>query len=554
MKAKTVSAYTRIFILMAIICSAITYLYLIVFENNDFGNQYGTDVLKIDQAVVTFENGTEMLVSNLPQSFTSEKVLSATYQLPKTLDLKHKSILIATQYTSYNCYIDGESVYQYKPSDNRFIISGGRLQKLISLADKPLSNQVTIEQTARLVSQNRIVVEPLIAGERLDIFTVRLVREDLFLVIAIFLLFGLYIVMIMAKVFFFRKNEYGETLLNVATFYFLYAVFLISQNNSTQYILSILSYTLYTLHYLVILIVQVPLLLIFKRGLAPQKRNYFNYVIVYVLAVLFIQVLLVYITDIEFEDVKLLSFFSIIVSTLWIIYAYFTTSESDKPDKDYLMLSFLPVTVGTLLVIYIKLTLNHEAFRNAINIQLLLFIVCQFYYATCIYSNLANEELKNAEYKRLSMLDFMTGLKNRTAYIKHLEDSDVLTKSQWIIFIDLNNLKILNDTYGHEYGDTVIKQMSTIILELCKTKYDCKAFRIGGDEFILFVEAIRVDSIDEFLETLIAIGAKYKYIKPLELDYSIGYAFYDATKDNLNDVINTADMRMYREKTASTTE
>ncbi len=548
MKIRKMSTFAKISILMAIIFIATTYLYLILVEDIPHETQHGANIIEINQAMISFEDGSKQAVFDLPKTFFSDKALTVVYQVPINLDTKHNSLAIATYYSSLDCYLDCQDVYHYTSPASGLIKSGGRVQHLISLADKSSCREVKLVYTSQLISRDKIVVEPLTIGEPLDMFIDSLIHEDLFLVIAIFLLFGLFIIMILAKLFFFRKIEYGDTLFAIAAFYLLYAIFLISQNNSTQYLLSLFNFTLYAFQYIVMLAAQLPLLLIFKRGLASKYRNRFNYLIIYIMLVLSVQIILVYFFDLQFEDVKLVSLFSIVISTLWIIYTYFNTAATTNPNKTYLMVSFLPITIGTLIILFLKINSEHNYFSIAINLQLLLFIIGQFYYATHIYSNLVNEELKNAEYKRLSLLDFMTGLKNRTAYIKYLEDRTVLRKSQWIVFIDLNNLKLLNDTYGHDYGDVVINRIATVIKTLSETKYNIEAFRIGGDEFILFIEATLLDSIEDLLDRLIIISKEQRDLKTGDLNFSVGYAYYDATKDNLLDVINTADMRMYSEK------
>ncbi len=554
MKINALSTYAKILVLVAIVCLLTMYLYLILADEISYNPQNKSAVLTIDWAVVRFEDGSEKVVYNLPKTFSSDKKLTATYSLPDDFDLKNKGLLITAQFTSFDCLIDSEKVYQYEVPSRDFIYSSGRVQKYIDLSDRAPYKQVAISQTALIDSRNKITVEPLVVGEQLDIFIDYLVYRDLFLVVAIFLLFGLFFIMIMAKLLFFNRHKYGEILLSIALFYLLYSAFLITQNNSTQYLLSNFSLTLYTMRYIVILVAQVPLLFIFKRGFSGKFRNYFNYVILFVILILFFQVLVIYLLNVNFEDAKILSFVSIIISVFWVFYTYINTSSSEMPDKNYLMVAFLPITLGSLIVLIIEIGSYHSLFNIAINIQLLLFIICQFYYAVRIYLNLANEELKQVEYKRLSLLDFMTGLKNRTAYIQHIEDEAVLKKSQWIVFIDLNNLKAINDDYGHDYGDAVIKRMATVILELCQSEYNCEAFRIGGDEFIIFIEATNVDSIEDYLMKLVEISSQRGDVKTLELKYSLGYAYYDAKNDDLHEVINAADMRMYNEKFATLTE
>ncbi len=86
---------------------------------------------------------------------------------------------------------------------------------------------------------------------------------------------------------------------------------------------------------------------------------------------------------------------------------------------------------------------------------------------------------------RASFTDFLTGLKNRTLYIRAMENYDHNPPdSLGVIFIDVNGMKRNNDTYGHKYGDEILIQISDIL----KKHAPENSYRIGSDEFVIFLE------------------------------------------------------------------
>ena len=77
-----------------------------------------------------------------------------------------------------------------------------------------------------------------------------------------------------------------------------------------------------------------------------------------------------------------------------------------------------------------------------------------------------------------SYTDLLTGLQNRNCYIKMLDRlSNQTLRSLGVIYIDINGMKKINDSNGHEYGDRVIKRVADIL----KLRVGCDAYRVGGD-------------------------------------------------------------------------
>lgn len=109
---------------------------------------------------------------------------------------------------------------------------------------------------------------------------------------------------------------------------------------------------------------------------------------------------------------------------------------------------------------------------------------------------LENDELKNVAY-----IDTLTSMKNRSAYakftrrqvIKHR--NNISTKSLFVI-MDIDEFKNINDTKGHAAGDEVLKQVGAFITKYFEA-FDCESFRIGGDEFVLLLDEMPLDDIEE---------------------------------------------------------
>jgi len=160
---------------------------------------------------------------------------------------------------------------------------------------------------------------------------------------------------------------------------------------------------------------------------------------------------------------------------------------------------------------------------------------------------------RNAENEYHAHHDVLTRLPNRTLFGDRLSQALALCKRNQLqlalLFIDLDNLKIINDLYGHAAGDTVLSEVAKRMRN-CLRNTDTVA-RLGGDEFIVLVPGVG----DERIAIQIAEKIRTRLIEPIQADgnmvttsASIGIALYPVHGLNETDLINNADMAMYQAK------
>lgn len=154
--------------------------------------------------------------------------------------------------------------------------------------------------------------------------------------------------------------------------------------------------------------------------------------------------------------------------------------------------------------------------------------------------------------KELSLKDDLTGLYNRRGFFtlgeQHLKLSERLKKRSILAYIDVDNMKWINDNFGHSKGDEAIIEVANILKKTLR-KSDIIA-RIGGDEFVfLGLEtgknnyAVLKERINKRIE------ARNKRKKDYPISLSIGIAIYDPINPtSLKALLNEADNAMYLEK------
>lgn len=153
--------------------------------------------------------------------------------------------------------------------------------------------------------------------------------------------------------------------------------------------------------------------------------------------------------------------------------------------------------------------------------------------------------------KYLSFHDALTGLYNRLYLeeeMKRLESGR--HNPVGVIICDIDGLKLINDTLGHEKGDQLLIAVA-VLLEKCFRTEDVVA-RVGGDEFAVLLPHASENIINQILSRINeTIKMNNKECPELPLSLSIGYAIRDKIDEKMNEILREADNNMYRQKLQS---
>lgn len=175
--------------------------------------------------------------------------------------------------------------------------------------------------------------------------------------------------------------------------------------------------------------------------------------------------------------------------------------------------------------------------------------------ATFIKVTTTELEEANRKLSEMAVVDGLTGVGNKTAYLQKIHSLDDAirrgTASFTVYVFDLNGLKEINDKYGHESGDMAI----TDAAEVLKTVFGKEnLYRIGGDEFIAVFDGMKKPDtercfadLEKAMRSLDLTGKLYK--EPLAIAKGAA-AFCPGEDKEYRDVFRRADQSMYEEKTA----
>ena len=156
------------------------------------------------------------------------------------------------------------------------------------------------------------------------------------------------------------------------------------------------------------------------------------------------------------------------------VVALFVKGNAEKK-KAVALFAVMPVTASVLQMLFYGVTLTQVG------------VTCGL---VLLYITLQSQEVNEARLRadmldNISSTDALTGLRNRRAYDTTLDE---LEKEDWVgvVFLDLNGLKVTNDTLGHKAGDDMLCKFAAFLLEYFDHE---QIFRISGDEFVVLCEA-----------------------------------------------------------------
>lgn len=212
------------------------------------------------------------------------------------------------------------------------------------------------------------------------------------------------------------------------------------------------------------------------------------------------------------------------------------TIAQKMKNKDTLLAEFRGTEIGWFCAQFIAV--ERDEFGNLIEVM---------FTTQCI------DEMKKEKERllKLSAYDELTMLYNRRSYTAKLDKlKQNNNRNATIAVIDINQLKTVNDTYGHVAGDELISGVASIISKVFGPIGTC--YRIGGDEFVVLIEN-EVSDIKSYEQQMRTLVSQWSGTNSLTMSISCGIASASEIPNfaitKYNELIKLADTRMYEDKT-----
>lgn len=202
------------------------------------------------------------------------------------------------------------------------------------------------------------------------------------------------------------------------------------------------------------------------------------------------------------------------------------------------------ILVGTILVIHCSLLGVWPPYHLCFYVFL---IIVGVSYAYLLVRRI---ETMRVEAIRISEYDSLTGMRNRRSFLKVAEYLLLLNErsniSLVLIFADLDNFKTVNDQFGHDMGDKVLRHFSDTARSSFR-KSDILA-RYGGDEFVMLLTNTSLGAAELAAQRLQSEFGNWAKNNGLQTGVSFGLAVIPQGKNNLDDILRQADAALYDAK------
>lgn len=486
-------------------------------------------------------------------------ILTFEHVIPRYDTTEDPTINLYSIHATVKVSVDNEVIYQYgqdRYQENKLLGYG---RHFIPLGKNQMGKKLTIEmhisennafdgQQPVIISDGRKFVSKDIAGKRFN------------LAISMFLMVFGVIIMILSMLMLKSSVNFIQTFC-IAMFSFLVGCWTLCNMDLIEYFSSDLLVKTY-MEYMTFYVLPLPFTYYFRdrleeKGFPKWLKIYFKVLIIAEIAFAAFAYTMQF-----FNIMHLPSFLSgvhilMVLAMLFIVFINIWARKNSQNSINSVMVGFAIAVILTVI----------ELMRFNINKYLFGFSKNEYSSTTCfavliiVISLLVDYGKKISQtlyriaqqqlFKQMAYMDELTGLANRRKCEEYIKELETHTEKYCILCFDLNLLKKINDTYGHEKGDELIKRFADVLREVYSL-YGITA-RTGGDEFVAILNNVSVQETEKLIsDMLILIETKNKEDDILKLSTAYGYAMSDEVADsNPHIVYKIADDRMYECKKKS---
>ncbi len=534
MNLKKTNLFSFVFIIL------IFSIYLGLDYTNPFTNDFDKDWQLVDLESSNKES------FDLPVRFPGKHNLKIQKRIPENLNGKYLYFFTSDQ--SICIYVDDELIYEYgtRPTSGIFANSTADSWHEVRLKKAYEGRMLQVFFTYPYQWHSGHIFKFYLSKPQS--FLRNLVRKYWFgLVFAFFCLTSFGIIVSFSSIL---KERLGQItpIMFIALYALISSIWFISDNK--LFIFAVPHPTaLFTLSIIALMLIDMPALL---YASTIKNLSYTKFVRGFAIIKL-ITVIVVLILEL-FSVINIYAYRNVVH-----IYMYLSTLvffitlgigilKSKRKDLISPVLLYLTVVLVSSIdmIIYIN---NQEAYSaDYSSLAASVTIAFLFIVATKSLNRLMDENKKAVMHKNLASQDFMTGTKNKSAFLRDI-DNLILSKELGVLTFDINELKLINDKYGHENGDNAVIFVANLLKDMFLEKGAC--YRSGTDEFTVIIkDCSNLDVYDLQKEFLITLNEKIADL-PYPLSVAIGCAIFDPKIDHrFKDTVRRAKDKMKKNKTS----
>ena len=493
-----------------------------------------------------YANGTPVDFNNLDSD--------ASYTIYKTIDkgsINNKSLCFYSKNVYFTVFLDGKAIYDFHPINTRL------LGKSYAVYPHAITLPVLYESSTLSVSIDNLYektpgyINDLSLGNG-NYFIISKMQETApeFLICTVIFAIGsvAFILGAVGKYFGDRRYE----IISLGVFAMVSGLWIATENPFFSLLMSA-PIAIQFVDYMMLIILPLPTVL-FASFVTGNKENKIGMVVGLLSAInLLTQILFTSLKIKDYHELLIISHILLGLTVLVTIYLFIKSIIQKRISNGFLIILaltfFFPLLVGVFELV--RYQLQPGAYIGTHFYQYIIFV---FIFLCCIYEILSISEMsRKGQYaeimEKMAYTDALTDLNNREAYNQFIENNMEEGGHYTFVMLDMNNLKGVNDQFGHAVGDEYIKALAKSLKE--SFTENCTCFRMGGDEFLVITTLTSVDikfldTLDLFYTKINEFNEKKKYEIPLTV--AVGYSDYSVGNSSVKEAMREADIKMYERK------
>lgn len=510
-----------------------------------------------DQFTLSPDGGEPVKLNQLGQNMNPETgSLSIYYQLPELQE--DVSLIYRTKDIYSELLIDGETIYQTSVYESKFYNrSPGNLRNIVKISSRQ-SGKVLEIRIFMVYDTNAVTLDSVYLGDKADIIIYIFESQIFEILISLFLVLLGVVLVIIEVLPTYGKTRKNHGFLWIGMFALQTGVWSLLETNILQFVVHDMRILQFISNMLMITDT-MPLLLYLNAEYQLFKNKYIRTLGYLATGFIICAVLVQYSGIGDLHKMLNVSIFLMMIEDIVLFIAVIKKLINlSKEHKPYLncVLQIIGISSLWFFGIFESIrSLHEDRIDRAGLIRIGMLLLCFFFALSNQIETyrILEQGLKYDFVRKLAYQDGLTGLGNRTAYletIQELEKKELTKEAIGIIYLDINNLKTVNDTIGHESGDDLIRIAGNIIKD--SFGHQGKTFRIGGDEFCVLMTGTNLMERYEhangvFIQLIEEVNQAQWY--PFIVQIAHGFAICrELNHESIDSAIAEADGAMYENK------
>ncbi|MDO4540877.1 MAG: GGDEF domain-containing protein [Syntrophomonadaceae bacterium] len=494
--------------------------------------------LKVPGQLIDYENDTLILSNTVPADLTRDMTLC-----------------VETYNQSIRAYIGGEKVYEYgygnhTPFGN---VLGWVVWNCIDLPHDCAGESITLEITSSYGNPANEVftinygTKSALVFHYLEQFKFSLLMSFIGILLGLFLVFS-------ALILIWKRIEVNtRAFLYLGLFILLSSLWIPAVNGIMQMLFGGKT-AAYMTALIVFWLIPMPLLLYIQEITTSSKKLLNGFSVAYLL--IFLGVLLLYVLNIKemMETLVVAQVLMALAMVLILRVCFVELSQHYNAEvRETIWGVLVLMAFASLAFLRFYAGYGNKQFTDYYGAGIFFFVLLLGIGALRRGFELFYASVRAMSYQRMAYVDTMTQMSNRASFNETMEALPMNLsgiKHLGFIVLDLNRLKIVNDTLGHTAGDEVIRRSSECIRMAFEHVGEC--FRIGGDEFAILIKNKTEDEVRASIDELYAVIDAHNKDKEIKVAMAYGYSVADidtVQRVGVHAVFQTADAKMLKQKT-----